>query len=752
MARSTALHAVLVVAAAAVVGSVPLPRSPSAGGSSLPPGVTLLSPRPAERIVTDALVISLAFDELPGQDCEICATLDGHGPQCLQAPSMGASGAIFRFGQGPIKRSDFTSHTLDLTVRGFQREVDSRQEERVYTESVEFTAVSFAAALPQRTAPRIVIDAFPFYDEMDVLELRLEELGRDVDVFVVAESPLTHSFLPKPLYLANAISSGDPRWARWANRIQTISVEPADLAALQRTNDTHSSEAAQRNLLASAVSGLLVTEYGHLGNDDIIVLVSDVDEVPSRSAMQSLRYSSGPLSRVTWISLAWHHYAFNYASRVIWGALDQSDLAETAMALTPDQLKASTATGGLLTLTMLRRAVRDQLPVPGAVYHLGGWHLQRFGSAAMVSSKLSASPFAHSLSLASSSFQDKKLGEDLLNAGIVMTYPNLKKPFITLTSAPFNWVSKAECSHWAGLTLPAAASMEWAERAKFWIVERPTVDSEATQSLRWSIIARDLRRSAALGEEAPISLVVTEKSHGVSGKVVNEECVISCSARLLATSERCRWSLALTPRVGKLVTEIAAERCLQQGRARNSTHGDIDKITLRFRVQRTAPLELNINGQHVFLGLSADFVSSNLLSAGAQASAEEHVGETCRRFISTDSGMCNSLRSQAQRLAQVLELLFVPIARSSVLVGDDEVPLVFSCDAPSLEVGHQWCSSNGVISQSSDASSPRLEGERHTGLDPQVNRRRYVNLHAPMHVTHCFRSFVTLAPGLHKAS
>ena len=46
----------------------------------------------------------------------------------------------------------------------------------------------------------MIIDAFPFFNELDLLEIRLNELKDVVDVFVLTESPFTFTGLEKPLY------------------------------------------------------------------------------------------------------------------------------------------------------------------------------------------------------------------------------------------------------------------------------------------------------------------------------------------------------------------------------------------------------------------------------------------------------------------------------------------------------------------------------------------------------------------------
>lgn len=46
----------------------------------------------------------------------------------------------------------------------------------------------------------MIIDCFLFFDELDLLEIRLNELSDVVDVFVLTESPVTFTGIEKPLY------------------------------------------------------------------------------------------------------------------------------------------------------------------------------------------------------------------------------------------------------------------------------------------------------------------------------------------------------------------------------------------------------------------------------------------------------------------------------------------------------------------------------------------------------------------------
>ena len=48
----------------------------------------------------------------------------------------------------------------------------------------------------------MIYDCFSFFNELDLLEIRLNTLDSVVDKFVIVESTLTHTGNPKPLYYA----------------------------------------------------------------------------------------------------------------------------------------------------------------------------------------------------------------------------------------------------------------------------------------------------------------------------------------------------------------------------------------------------------------------------------------------------------------------------------------------------------------------------------------------------------------------
>ena len=113
------------------------------------------------------------------------------------------------------------------------------------------------------TAPR-VWDLIMLGTETDMLECRLREFEDTDCLHVVAEAPLTHRGVPKPLHYAE----NKERFAPWSDRI--IHVVADDLPV---TGNPWVTEHAQRDAGWAAVEDQV--------RDSDVVLIADVDEFPS---------------------------------------------------------------------------------------------------------------------------------------------------------------------------------------------------------------------------------------------------------------------------------------------------------------------------------------------------------------------------------------------------------------------------------------------------------------------------------------
>lgn len=118
-----------------------------------------------------------------------------------------------------------------------------------------------------------IFDCFMFFNEFDVLEIRLHELYDEIDYFVVVESDTTFQGDSKPLFF----DQNRERFAHYLDKIIYVAVKDMPI-----THNPWEREAYQRNAI---IRGLNNCE-----NHDAII-ISDVDEIPSREAVQRIRSS-----------------------------------------------------------------------------------------------------------------------------------------------------------------------------------------------------------------------------------------------------------------------------------------------------------------------------------------------------------------------------------------------------------------------------------------------------------------------------
>ena len=122
-----------------------------------------------------------------------------------------------------------------------------------------------------------IYDCFTFYNEFDILELRLQEHWDYVDKFVIAEANTTHQGAPKEFLL-------EQNWDRfkdYADKIVHIKVDD-----MPQSTNAWVPENFQRNALAR---GLMDADE----ND--IILVSDCDEMVRDAAFEFMKESEHDL-------------------------------------------------------------------------------------------------------------------------------------------------------------------------------------------------------------------------------------------------------------------------------------------------------------------------------------------------------------------------------------------------------------------------------------------------------------------------
>ncbi|HET9055587.1 MAG TPA: hypothetical protein VFN30_01950 [Chitinophagaceae bacterium] len=147
-----------------------------------------------------------------------------------------------------------------------------------------------------------IFDCFTFFNELDLLELRIKLLDNVVDYFVVVESNLTHTGKEKPYYFETA----KERFSKWNKKIIYIPITQSveglvfedNIISYTPTSTAWQLENYQRNSLSA---------INHLVSDNDKVLVGDLDEIPNPFILKKLQLPEEPLV----FSMLFHYYFLN---------------------------------------------------------------------------------------------------------------------------------------------------------------------------------------------------------------------------------------------------------------------------------------------------------------------------------------------------------------------------------------------------------------------------------------------------------
>ena len=150
-----------------------------------------------------------------------------------------------------------------------------------------------------------VYDCFMFFNELDLLELRLETLDPYVDHFVISECDSTHSGIDKPFLYEKY----KEKFANFADKIIYVKNHNSkDVTVLKNIyegkkremydiivghHDGHKPEHGHGMHNGAWCRQFLHAEYVKLGmancNDDDIIMFSDLDEIPNPEVLKDIR-------------------------------------------------------------------------------------------------------------------------------------------------------------------------------------------------------------------------------------------------------------------------------------------------------------------------------------------------------------------------------------------------------------------------------------------------------------------------------
>jgi len=203
-----------------------------------------------------------------------------------------------------------------------------------------------------------VFDCFTFYNELDLLEARLEELWDEVDAFVAVEATRTFQGKPKPLILRDHFD----RFRRFADKLVVVSLDEPDAGP-----SPWDREGAQRDAISRGLAGRAAPH-------DVIFL-GDIDEIPRRGVVAAIRDNPRWAGRLNRLSADYHCGFIDFKCNYRWHkqvALPYALLSEIG----PDHTR-------FLAIAKY-----------GTLFYNAGWHFSWLGGIERVIDKLKA--YAHS--------------------------------------------------------------------------------------------------------------------------------------------------------------------------------------------------------------------------------------------------------------------------------------------------------------------------------------------------------------------
>lgn len=213
----------------------------------------------------------------------------------------------------------------------------------------------------------MIIDTFMFFNELDILEARMRYLWDVVDYFVIVESNVTHSGKPKRFIFRENQSRFDKYKLKiiyypyyFDNSLHNLDFSKYDMSY---NSANFKFVELQRNHITSAVS--------RFGKNDIVI-VSDVDQIPSKKTIKNI----GGILKTDPGYVVLSHQVFHY---------DLQHKSAKPKQCTVVALNSLVQRVGAHQVKWTQSSVHTEPRILNA-----GWHLKYFGSINTISEQLKA--------------------------------------------------------------------------------------------------------------------------------------------------------------------------------------------------------------------------------------------------------------------------------------------------------------------------------------------------------------------------
>jgi beta-1,4-mannosyl-glycoprotein beta-1,4-N-acetylglucosaminyltransferase len=170
-----------------------------------------------------------------------------------------------------------------------------------------------------------IFDGFCFFNELDILEIRLNTLDPYVDYFIIVESSLTHTGNPKPYYF----EENKGRFESFLPKIIHLKIEdtPNNFSDLSVDLDSSNFDSIEINKIRGFIknqSCFNINHEIHYGRDfyqkecvrrgfefcedEDIIIFSDCDEIPNPEIIKSLKTFYNPDLFYDFLQTTYYYY------------------------------------------------------------------------------------------------------------------------------------------------------------------------------------------------------------------------------------------------------------------------------------------------------------------------------------------------------------------------------------------------------------------------------------------------------------
>ncbi len=260
-----------------------------------------------------------------------------------------------------------------------------------------------------------VYDCFTFFNELDLLEIRLQELYDVVDHFVIVEATRTFQKKEKPLhYFENR-----QRFKKFADKIIHVVVDtfPTFFSKL-RVPRTWDYENSQREFILKGLEN---------ASSDDMVIVSDVDEIPLRSFVEQHKASAKPCVFEQYLCF----YYLNNICRFYGHGNNDLNRDDFGFWRGPVMLRKK-----LIKTVKATRLLRDRKEPEVHILPKSGWHFSFLGGTDHIVKKIES--FSHT-EFNNPKYKDRSYIESAVRSGKSIFDPNTRFQLVDLGDSRYEF-------------------------------------------------------------------------------------------------------------------------------------------------------------------------------------------------------------------------------------------------------------------------------------------------------------------------